>query len=253
MSLLQRIRKKIRLKVHAGSRFVCPFCGYESKDLKTVGHDLPVLKEKQVIGGGRRAAGCYKCQSRDRERLLYAFFIDELKVGENKNLKILHIAPEFKLSRVLLEKNFSEYICGDLFTQGYDYPAHVQNMNVLKLPFRENHFDYLICNHVLEHIPEDYKAMDEIFRVLKPAGHAVLQVPISKNTEETHEDFTVSDPNKREELFGQFDHVRIYGQDYVQRLQNAGFIVKRQNITEKYRKYGLNPDEDIFFCEKPLS
>lgn len=250
MNFFKKIQRKIKLDTHAGTRYQCPFCGYQSKDLETVGHNLPVLKEKHVIGGGRRAAGCYKCHSRDRERLLYAFLIADLKLPSNKNISILHIAPEPKLSQVLLQQSFREYICGDLFTKGYEYPAHVKNMNVLDLPFEDNHFDLFLCNHVLEHIPEDIKAMKEIFRVLKPGGHALLQVPISKNSPETVEDFTIEDPKKREELFGQFDHCRIYGQDYVTRLESVGFKVKRINISEKYKKFGLNPDEDIFYCEK---
>lgn len=251
MSLITRIKNKIKLQAHSGNNYYCPFCGYTSRDLEVVGHDLPVLREKEVIGGGRRAAGCYQCHSRDRERLLYAFIIEDLKLPQNKNIRILHIAPEPKLSNILLKQNFDEYICGDLFTPGYTYPAHVQNMNVLELPFENDHFDLVICNHVLEHIPEDTKAMKELQRVLKPKGKAILQVPISKNTMETVEDFTISDPKKREELFGQFDHVRIYGQDYVQRLESAGFIVNRINITDTYKKMGINPEEDIFYCEKP--
>ncbi|WP_052248336.1 class I SAM-dependent methyltransferase [Chryseobacterium taiwanense] len=251
MSLITRIKNKIKLQAHSGNNYYCPFCGYTSRDLEVVGHDLPVLREKEVVGGGRRAAGCYQCHSRDRERLLYAFIIEELKLPKNKNRSILHIAPEPKLSNVLLKQDFNEYICGDLFTPGYTYPAHVQNMNVLHLPFEDNHFDLVICNHVLEHIPEDIKAMQELQRVLKPGGKAILQVPISKNTRETVEDFTIADPKKREELFGQFDHVRIYGQDYVQRLESAGFIVHRINISETYTRMGVNPLEDLFYCEKP--
>lgn len=248
--MINKIANKIKLLSHSGSTYHCPYCGYNSKDLEVVGHDLKVLRDKQVIGGGRRAAGCYKCHSRDRERLLYAFLIEELKVTDHKNFSILHIAPEPKLSNVLLQSDLKEYICGDLFTKGYDYPDHVKNMNVMDIPYEDGHFDLIICNHVLEHIPEDTKAMKELYRVLKPGGNAVLQVPISKNTLETHEDFTITDRNKREELFGQFDHVRIYGQDYVSRLESVGFKVKRINISEKYKKLGLNPDEDIFYCEK---
>lgn len=251
MSLIKRLKNKIKLQAHSGNNYYCPYCGYSSKDLEVVGHDLPVLIEKEVVGGGRRAAGCYQCHSRDRERLLYAFIIEELNLPQNKNIHILHIAPEPKLSNVLLKQNFDEYICGDLFTPGYTYPAHVQNMNVLELPFEDHHFDLVICNHVLEHIPEDIKAMKELQRVIKPEGKAILQVPISKNTPETVEDFTISDPQKREELFGQFDHVRIYGQDYTQRLESAGFLVNRINITETYKRLGVNPEEDIFYCEKP--
>jgi SAM-dependent methyltransferase len=250
MKILTKIKKKLKLLSHSGSNFSCPYCGYNSKDLEIVGHDLPVLREKQVIGGGRRAAGCYRCQSRDRERLLYAFIIEELKLPQTKDISILHIAPEPKLSRVLLGQNFKEYVCGDLFTEGYHYADYVKNINVLDIPYNDNHFDMAICNHVLEHIPEDTKAMAELYRILKPGGKAILQVPISKNNQDTHEDFTISDPKKREELFGQFDHVRIYGQDYVSRLESVGFKVNRKNISEKYKKFGLNPDEDIFFCEK---
>ncbi|MCY0969559.1 methyltransferase domain-containing protein [Chryseobacterium wangxinyae] len=251
MNFIEKFRKKIKLSTHAGTRYKCPFCGYHSKDLEIVGHDLPVLRQKQVIGGGKRAAGCYKCHSRDRERLLYAFLIEELRLPSNKNISILHIAPEPKLSQVLLKQDFKEYVCGDLFTKGYDYPQHVKNMNVLDLPFKENHFDIFLCNHVLEHIPEDIKAMKEIFRVLKPSGHAILQVPISKNSDVTVEDFSIEDQKIREELFGQFDHCRIYGQDYVARLESVGFKVHRINISDKYPSFGINPEEDLFFCEKP--
>lgn len=250
MSLIQRINRKIKLYSHSGKAYHCPFCGYNAKDFEVVGHDLPVLTTKQVIGGGRRAAGCYQCNSRDRERLLYAFIIEELELPKNLDQKILHIAPEPKLSKILLSKNFTEYVCGDLFTKGYDYPKHVKNMNVLDLHYDNEYFDFAICNHVLEHIPEDTKAMKELYRVLKKGGKAILQVPISKNQNETHEDFTITDQNKRQELFGQFDHVRIYGQDYVQRLESVGFKVNRTNISDKYKKLGVNPDEDIFFCEK---
>ncbi|MEC5157626.1 class I SAM-dependent methyltransferase [Chryseobacterium sp. MP_3.2] len=252
MSLKQRLKKIIKLNLHRGTTFECPFCGFKSRDLEIVGHDLPILKEKHVIGGGRRAAGCYKCNSRDRERLLYAFLIEDLKIGASKNLKILHIAPEPKLSKILQSQNFKEYLCGDLFTEGYVYAENVQNMNVLNLPFQNDHFDYVICNHVLEHIEEDGKAMKEICRVLKIGGKAVLQVPISNNSAMTHEDFTIVDAKKRAALFGQFDHMRIYGQDYVQRLESNGFTVNKINISVKYKKFGLNPEEDLFFCEKPF-
>ncbi|MDH6251920.1 SAM-dependent methyltransferase [Chryseobacterium sp. H1D6B] len=251
MKTLERIKNKIKLFSHSGSNYQCPFCGYSSKDLEVVGHDLAVLREKHVIGGGRRAAGCYKCQSRDRERLLYAFIVEELQLP--KETSILHIAPELKLSKVLLGKNFKEYICGDLFTEGYHYPEHVKNISVLEIPYENDHFDLVICNHVLEHIPDDSKAMKEILRVLKPGGKAILQVPISKNSLHTHEDFTILDPKKREELFGQFDHVRIYGQDYVTRLENSGYTVNRVNISDKYKKFGVNQEEDLFFCEKKIS
>jgi hypothetical protein len=102
----------------------------------------------------------------------------------------------------------------------------------------------------LEHIPTDVDAMKELHRVIKRGGRAILQVPISKNTLQTFEDFSVTDPKQRENVFGQFDHVRIYGQDYAQRLEQSGFKVNRINISTEFINSGLNKDEDIFICEK---
>jgi SAM-dependent methyltransferase len=222
--------------------------------LSPIGLDIPVLNEKQVIGAGIRPGGCYNCGSTDRDRLVYIYLKEKLKIFDGgKDKSILHIAPENILSNKLLEFGFSNYVCGDLFAEGYKYPDHVQNMNLLNLPFDENTFDLMICNHVLEHIPNDLEAMKEIHRVLKFGGQAILQVPISKNSEKTLEDFTITDPKEREHAFGQFDHVRIYGQDYVSRLTKSGFKVNRVNISQEYENYGLNINEDLFIAIKEAS
>jgi SAM-dependent methyltransferase len=230
--------------------YTCPFCNHITKDLLPVGYDLDVLVKKQVIGGGKRLAGCPQCGSIDRDRLIYIYLKEKIKFFSDKNKSILHFAPEKYLSGKMLEFGFSNYICGDYFTEGYQYPKHVQNINVLNIPFDNNTFDLLICNHVLEHIHTDLDAMKEIYRVLKVGGQAILQVPISKNSANTVEDFSVTDSKQREILYGQFDHVRIYGQDYITRLKEAGFKVSRLNISKEYAKYGLNKDEDIFVCIK---
>lgn len=251
MTISKKVERRIKLLWHQGSRYTCPFCGYSSRDLLPLGHDAPVLIEKQVIGGSRRYGKCYKCGSSDRERLIYLYLKDELKLFEtSKKKRILHIAPEKNLTKTLLRSGFEDYVCGDLFTPGYKYPAHVKDIDILSIPYGDITFDLIICNHVLEHIPDDLRAMRELYRVLKPGGRAVLQVPISKNSAATFEDFSVTDPEKRELVFGQFDHVRIYGQDYVQRLRESGFNVKRVNISERYKKYGVNKEEDIFIGEK---
>ncbi len=232
--------------------FNCPFCGHSANEMTMIGLDLPVLREKQVIGAGRRPVGCSACGSTDRERLIYAYLAHELKIFTgDRHFKILHFAPEKNLTRELLSANFQDYVCGDLFTMGIEsYPAHVRNMNVLDIPFDADHFDLVICNHVLEHVPADIDAMKEIRRVLKPGGQAILQVPISKNSASTAEDLSITDPDERERLFGQSDHMRIYGQDYTDRLVQSGFNVKRINISARYKKYGLNKNEDLFINVK---
>lgn len=246
------IRRQVRLLLHRGDRYLCPFCGYASKDLAPIGLDLPVLRERKVVGGGLRNGGCHNCGATDREKLLFTVLKEEFRVfDEPDKLEVLHIAPEKNLSELMLNAGFRRYECGDLFAEGYDYADHVQDMSVLNLPFPDQNFDLLLCNHVLEHIPDDTEAMKEILRVLRPNARAILQVPISKNTHETFEDFSVVDPKERERIFGQFDHIRIYGQDYPDRLRSIGFEVESMNVSAKYEQYGLNLDEDVFIAKRP--
>ncbi|MBS4065612.1 MAG: methyltransferase domain-containing protein [Chitinophagaceae bacterium] len=230
--------------------YECPFCLNYSNKFDPIGFDFPVLIKRQVVGGGRRFTRCKTCGSIDRERLVFLYLREIYGIFNNKNKTILHFAPEVQLSKRLLEFGFQKYVCGDLFAEGYHYPEHVQNINVLSIPFEDNTFDFVICNHVLEHIQDDRAAMREILRVLKKGGQALLQVPISKNSVTTFEDFSIGDPKQREIVFGQADHIRIYGQDYALRLEECGFEVTRLNIYEQFKKYGIIREEDIFICKR---
>ena len=243
--------RDLNLILHRGNTFVCPICDYRAKDLFAIGGDSAVLKQHAIVGGGRRYAGCYRCDSDDRERLVYVYLREKLCLFcREKDLKILHIAPEENLVTKFLEYGFREYICGDLLAPGYKYRAPIRNMDVMSIPFVDNYFDLIICNHVFEHIPDDKRAMTEVRRVLKEGGKAILQVPISKNAHATVEDASIIAPKERERVFGQRDHVRIYGQDYVDRLTNAGFTVNRLNISREFPEFGLNTDEDLFVATK---
>ncbi|KAA6341728.1 hypothetical protein EZS27_010478 [termite gut metagenome] len=246
--ILRMLIRRFKTFFHKGERYVCPFCNYSSKDLSPIGIDNFILKEKQIIGGGKRLGGCYKCGSSDRERLIYIYLKEKMRLFSDKNKSILHIAPESLLSKKLLEFNFSEYVCGDLFPEGYS--NYVKKIDILDIPYIDNTFDLIICNHVLEHIINDLDAMKELRRVLKLGGQAILQVPISKNSPHTFEDFSITDFKQRESVFGQGDHVRIYGQDYIKRLESSGFKVTKVNISDEFIKYGVNVDEDIFVCQK---
>ncbi|MCO4097950.1 MAG: class I SAM-dependent methyltransferase [Gemmatimonas sp.] len=214
---------------------------------------IPVLQEKKVAGGGRRPGGCFKCGSTDRERLVFAYLRHESGVLDAApELRVLHIAPEEHLARSMMAIGFREYVGGDLFTEGYEYPEWVRNINILSIPFPADYFDLVICNHVLEHIPDDRAAMRELLRVLRPGRSAVLQVPISTSTHETHEDSSITSSAKREEVFGQFDHVRLYGKDYAQRLEDCGFVVSVHDTSRRFPGYGLNQSEMLYVGRKPV-
>lgn len=245
------IPRFIRSFLHKGDQYICPFCNYQSKDLAPIGRNLSILKEKQIVGSGYRFAGCYNCGSSDRERLVYLYLSDCLKVFDSPKIEnILHIAPERNLSNKLYNHGFKNYICGDLFADSYKYPKYVQKINLLNIPFEKETFDLIICNHVLEHIHEEKQALEEIYRVLKKQGQAILQVPISNNSATTFEDPKYTTPKEREKHFGQFDHIRIYGQDYTNRLAQIGFIVDKVNISSNYTQYGLNKNEYLYIVRK---
>ncbi len=248
--LFRDIIRQLWLFKHKGKEYTCPFCGYSSDMMLPFGEDNETCNKYSIIGAGKRNVRCLKCGSHDRERLIYIYLKFIAKIFDSqKKLDILHIAPEPRLSQILLKTNH-QYICGDLFTEGYSYPEYVQNMDVLNLSFEDNTFDIILCNHVIEHIPADTKAILEIYRALKPGGFALLQVPISYQLDHTLEDFSIQDSHLREITFGQKDHCRLYGKDYVQRLQECGFRVDIVNISNDYSLYGINPDENLFVCHK---
>lgn len=243
--------KKFKVFFFKGDNYHCPYCGYSSKNLGKFGSKTPVIFEKQIVGAGFRRSRCYNCGSSDRERLVYAFLEEEINFFHvNENAKVLHISPEPHLSKYIRSKKTLEYVGGDLFTEGYSYPEFVQNMDITQIAHPNNYFDLIVCNHVLEHIPNDSQAISELYRVLIPGGLAILQVPISLVLEETFEDKSINQPELRTEYFGQYDHVRIYGQDYSKRLSNCGFNVSAVSLSAKYPKLGLNDKELLFIAKK---
>lgn len=143
-----------------------------------------------------------------------------------------------------------DYITTDLNSPIADVKADICN-----LPFQNNEFDFIICNHVLEHIPHDTKAMQEIYRVLAPGGTAILQVPYKADRERTFEDNSITDPKERAKIFGQYDHVRVYGMDYFTKLESIGFKVEAVDYTTTFtemeiEKFRLPEGELIPVCKK---
>lgn len=236
---------------HEGDLYECPCCGFQSKDWAPQGIDSQVARQYNTVGMGLRIGRCWKCRAQDREKLLFLYLRDIEKIFDGRRIKILHIAPENIIAKQILRAPNIDYKCGDYFADGYIYPPYVHNMNVLSLPFSNDTFDLVICNHVLEHIADDQKAMLELFRVLKKGGRGVLQVPISKQLNKTLEDSTVKTEEERLLAYGQKDHLRLYGLDYKGRLENCGFRVELITFSvDKIERYGLNKDEDLYICHK---
>ena len=177
------------------------------------------------------------------------FFPIRTNLFDGTPRKMLHIAPEAYLSRIFQQVPNLDYLSADL-----DSPRAMVKMDITNIQYPDNSFDVIICIHVLEHVPDDRQALSEFFRVLKPGGWAILQVPMS-DREVTYEDFTITSPAERERHFGQTDHVRWYGRDYKDRLARAGFQVQVDRFTRELdssevRKNGLMYSEDVFLCRK---
>ena len=167
-----------------------------------------------------------------------------------KNYKVLHIAPEQEFLRKFKKMKNLEYTSADLFSPIVDVKA-----DILDLPFADESFDVVICNHVLEHIEDDRKAMSELYRVMKKGGWGILQVPMKNSLEKTYEDFTITDPKERQKNFGQYDHVRWYGMDYFDRLKSVGFDAEANFYSQKFsdadiKKFGLNRNEILPIVRK---
>lgn len=189
--------------------------------------------------------------SLERHRLLWLYLQNETDFfsSEGKR-KLLHIAPEqCFLDRFRNQKNI-EYITSDLESPIADVKADICN-----LPFEDASFDIIFCNHVLEHIPDDTKAMQELYRVLKPGGFGIFQIPQDLNRITTFEDDSITDPKERAKIFGQYDHVRVYGRDYFNKLRSIGFEVNEIDYTKKIapklvERYALAKGEILPVCYK---
>ncbi|MCP4051962.1 MAG: class I SAM-dependent methyltransferase [Mesoflavibacter sp.] len=187
--------------------------------------------------------------SLERHRLLWLYLKNETDFFTS-NKKVLHFAPEQAFYKRFRQLKNLDYTTTDLLSPLADVKA-----DICDLPFEDNTYDVILCNHVLEHIPNDTKAMQELYRVLKPNGMAILQIPQDLNRETTFEDNTITDKKERAEIFGQYDHVRIYGRDYFDKLRSIGFKVEEVDHTsklslEKIDKYRLAKGEIIPICYK---
>lgn len=201
---------------YSGNKFQDPIDGKRFRSFLPYGYENP---RENVLSPSTL--------SLERHRLLWIFLKNETNFFKNQ-LKVLHFAPEQAFYKIFKKLTNLEYVTTDLNSPLADVKADICN-----LPFKDESFDVILCNHVLEHIPDDQKAMQELFRVLKKGGWGIFQIPQDLTRDKTFEDNSITDKKERAKIFGQYDHVRIYGRDYFEKLRNIGFTVREIDLTSQ--------------------
>lgn len=165
--------------------------------------------------------------SLERHRLLWLYLKEKTNFFTSiDKIKVLHFAPEQAFYKRFKKQGNLEYTTTDLLSPLADVKADICN-----LPFADNQYDMILCNHVLEHIPDDTKAMQELYRVMKPGGMGIFQIPQDLKRDVTFSDDSITDQKERAKIFGQYDHVRVYGRDYFDKLRSIGFRVEEVDYT----------------------
>ena len=236
---LKILRNYLRGLIHRGNSRYCFICEKEYSKFLNRGGTFP-----------RENAICPGCNSLERHRIAWHYLKNKTDLFKNKNKTFLHVAPEECFEKKLRKHLGKNYITADLFDPHVDVKMDITNIN-----YPREHFDIIYCAHVLEHVREDKKALKEFYRILKNDGWAILLVPIEGDkTVEAPDD--VNDPEELFKLFGQRDHVRQYGTDYIDRLREAGFTVTLTKPKDLFnhaelKKFGLlSGTDDIYYCRK---
>ncbi|PQJ79634.1 class I SAM-dependent methyltransferase [Polaribacter porphyrae] len=250
-SILNKIPRPLLIKVSylvrpiiaftlRGNRFTDPIDGKSFRKFLPYGY-----------GKQRENALSPSTLSLERHRLMWLFLRDETDffISEEKQ-KVLHIAPEQCFLDIFRKQKNLDYITSDLESPIADVKADICN-----LPFKDNEFDVVFCNHVLEHISDDTKAMQELFRVMRKGGFGIFQIPQDTSRKTTFEDNSITDKKERAKIFGQYDHVRVYGLDYFDKLRSVGFTVDEVDFTtkissEKIEEFCLMKGEILPVCYK---
>ncbi|WP_296866666.1 class I SAM-dependent methyltransferase [uncultured Methanobrevibacter sp.] len=241
----RRLRKKLNEYERQYPPKECPVCGYKGIDFMP----YPQIIHKEVK--------CPNCFSQERHRATWLYLEKNEHLLEKGN-KILHFAPERPFYDLFKSKDI-EYHAVDLYSTN---PLVEEKMDIQDIHYDDDYFDFIYCSHILEHVPDDFKAMRELRRVLKPGGIALIMVPINGvvyelpfDESKTHEDENINTPEAREKYYGQDDHVRLYGSDFKERLLESGFNLLSDDFIKKLgfetiERYALLRNESLFECTK---
>lgn len=229
--------------LYVGRGKECPMCGCKRRKFLPYGY---VVQRENAL--------CPGCLSLERHRLLWLYLQRETDLMEARP-RLLHAAPEVALMRKLKQLYQDcpkQYVTADL-----ESPLADMHFDIQQIPIADGEFDAVICNHIMEHVEDDRKAMSELYRILRPGGWGIILSPVELDRAETFEDDTITDRDERTRIFGQYDHRRIYGRDYADRLASVGFEVVESDYramfsAEEQALYAL-PEDHIYFVRKPLN
>ncbi|MCI8466445.1 MAG: class I SAM-dependent methyltransferase [Lachnospiraceae bacterium] len=227
----------------------CNLCDNHVSVWCYIGLEYNLFHKKKIIGGSRRRGGCPICGGSDRERYVYYILKSYINLMDGRQHSILHFAPEDFLSTRLRQICGSKYISADIVPGRADVVA-----DITRLDFADETFEYMVCNHVMEHIDLERKAFSEIKRCLIVGGVLILTVPICWE-QKTFEDSTINSEEARIKYYGQKDHVRLYGNDIVERIKSFGFHVTLLRCDEVVNendisKYGFIKEDSVLLCKK---
>lgn len=225
---------------YRGRGVECPVCGLHYRKFLPYGYVA-----------SRTNALCPSCLSLERHRLLWLYLTRETDLLKNFP-RTLHIAPEVCILRHL-RPHFAGHP-GQYVTADLESPLADMHFDVQQIPLADNSVDVILCNHLLEHVADDRCALRELHRILRPGGWGILLSPVERDYEQTFEDDTITDPAERTRIFGQYDHRRIYGADYAERLREAGFEVAdidyAATFTDDERRLYALPEDHIYTVYK---
>ena len=226
--------------IYKGNKVECPVC--ERKFRKFLSYGSDVAHRDNVL--------CPYDLTLERHRLMWLYLKRESNFFTADNLKVLHIAPEQCFHKKFKNQQNMDYLTGDLVS-----PIADMHFDLHHIPLEDNRFDVVFCNHVMEHVDDALQCMKELYRVMAPGAWGIMQVPQDMTREETYEDWTITSPEDREKHFWQKDHVRLFGRDYPQWLEKAGFEVEvafanNPLPSEEIERYRLMKSEVLYIVRK---
>lgn len=246
---LNRVRKCLRIAVNTAKEIctsglqkgkTCPICHKQFRIYWPYGVQM------------RDNAQCPFCRSMERHRTLWLYLEQNADLLGRDGMRVLHFAPE----KAFLDR-FSSMSSVDYWP--VDLNPNMEGIrravDITDIPFEDGSMDVIICNHVMEHIPDEKKAFSELHRVLAKDGIAIINVPMDASRETTFENPEYNTPELREKYFGQHDHVRVYGRDYADRLRAASFEVEiaepnKERSDAELKAYGVYREDKVYICRK---